>query len=166
MIKSINELQDEKISHKAEKSTDHLEARKKAMDYLSRREYGFYELVEKVVLYGFLKEAALIAVEKLASEGLQDDKRYVESFVQSRINQGKGPLRIQQELQHRKVSDNLINDVINETTEDWFELAKKVRLKKFGLKIPLDFQKKAKEMKFLIYRGFESDHIRYAMKNR
>ena len=155
-----------KIFHKTEKSTDHLEARKKAMDYLSRREYGFYELVEKVVLYGFLEETALFAVEKLASEGLQDDKRYVESFIQSRINQGKGPLRIQQELQHRKVSDNLINDAINETTENWFKLAEKVRLKKFGSKIPLDFQKKAKEMKFLKYRGFESDHIQYAMKNR
>ena len=162
----MNELQDEKIIHKAEKSTDQLEARKKAMDYLSRREYGFYELVEKVVLYGFLEETALFAVEKLASEGLQDDKRYVESFIQSRINQGKGPLRIQQELQHRKVSDNLINDAINETTENWFKLAEKVRLKKFGSKIPLDFQKKAKEMKFLKYRGFESDHIQYAMKNR
>ncbi len=162
----MNEIQDEKIIHKAEKSTDQLEARKKAMDYLSRREYGFYELVEKVVLYGFLEETALFAVEKLASEGLQDDKRYVESFIQSRINQGKGPLRIQQELQHRKVSDNLINDAINETTENWFKLAEKVRLKKFGSKIPLDFQKKAKEMKFLKYRGFESDHIQYAMKNR
>ena len=162
----MNEIQDKKIFHKTEKSTDHLEARKKAMDYLSRREYGFYELVEKVVLYGFLEETALFAVEKLASEGLQDDKRYVESFVQSRINQGKGPLRIQQELQHRKVSDNLINDAINETTENWFKLAEKVRLKKFGSKIPLDFQKKAKEMKFLKYRGFESDHIQYAMKNR
>ena len=162
----MNELQDEKIIHKVEKSTDQLEARKKAMDYLSRREYGFYELVEKVVLYGFLEETALFAVEKLASEGLQDDKRYVESFIQSRINQGKGPLRIQQELQHRKVSDNLINDAINETTENWFKLAEKVRLKKFSSKIPLDFQKKAKEMKFLKYRGFESDHIQYAMKNR
>ncbi|SVA22398.1 uncharacterized protein METZ01_LOCUS75252 [marine metagenome] len=162
----MNEIQDEKIIHKTEKSTDHLEVRKKAMDYLSRREYGFYELVEKLVLYGFLKETALIAVENLASEGLQNDQRYVESFVQSRINQGKGPLRIQQELQHRKVSDNLINDAINETTENWFKLAEKVRLKKFGSKIPLDFQKKAKEMKFLKYRGFESDHIQYAMKNR
>ena len=162
----MNEIQDKKIFHKTEKSTDHLEARKKAMDYLSRREYGFYELVEKVVLYGFLEETALFAVEKLASESLQDDKRYVESFIQSRINQGKGPLRIQQELQHRKVSDNLINDAINETTENWFKLAEKVRLKKFGSKIPLDFQKKAKEMKFLKYRGFESDHIQYAMKNR
>ena len=162
----MNEIQDKKIFHKTEKSTDHLEARKKAMDYLSRREYGFYELVEKVVLYGFLEETALFAVEKLASEGLQDDKRYVESFIQSRINQGKGPLRIQQELQHRKVSDNLINDAINETTENWFKLAEKVRLKKFGSKIPLDFQKKAKEMKFLKYRGFEGDHIQYAMKNR
>ena len=162
----MNELQDEKIIHKAEKSTDQLEARKKAMDYLSRREYGFHELVEKLVLYGFLKEVVLIAVENLVSEGLQDDQRYVESFVQSRINQGKGPLRIQQELQHRKVSDNLINDAINETTENWFKLAEKVRLKKFGSKIPLDFQKKAKEMKFLKYRGFESDHIQYAMKNR
>ena len=162
----MNELQDEKIILKAEKSTDQLEARKKAIDYLSRREYGFYELVEKVVLYGFLEETALFAVEKLASEGLQDDKRYVESFIQSRINQGKGPLRIQQELQHRKVSDNLIDDAINETTENWFKLAEKVRLKKFGSKIPLDFQKKVKEMKFLKYRGFESDHIQYAMKNR
>ena len=37
----------------------------------------------------------------LTDEGLQSDARYAGSFVQSRINQGKGPIRIRQELKER-----------------------------------------------------------------
>ena len=82
---------------------DPKEARKKAMDYLARREYGHDELIAKLATAGFNADVAADVVSVLRSEGLQSDQRFSESFVQSRINQGKGPVRIRQELKERGI---------------------------------------------------------------
>ena len=79
------------------------EARKKAMDFLARREYGQHELVNKLTIAGFESQVALQAVERLTGEGLQDDRRFIEGFAQSRINQGKGPVRLRADLRQRGV---------------------------------------------------------------
>ena len=46
---------------------------------------------------------------------------------------------------------------------DWHRLARDVRLRKFGRQQPADFKAKAKQMRFLQYRGFEPDHVQRAM---
>ena len=102
-------------------------------------------------------------VDKLSGEGLQDDRRFVENFAQSRINQGKGPVRIRQELGERGLNAGLIDEVLEDVTEDWFGLARQVRRKKFGADLPRDFKEKARQMRFLQYRGFESGHIHAAI---
>lgn len=40
---------------------------------------------------------------------------------------------------------------------DWLTLAVKARVKKYGEQIPKDYQQKAKQLRFLQYRGFETD---------
>jgi len=42
-------------------------------------------------------------------------------------------------------------------------LATEVRLKKFGTAEPRDFKEKARQMRFLQYRGFEQEHIQAAL---
>ena len=86
-----------------------LAARKKAMDFLARREYGQVELVKKLAGKGYDRKIAEQAVVKLSAEGLQCDQRFAESFVQSRINQGKGPVRIRLDLSQRGVADAVID---------------------------------------------------------
>lgn len=140
-----------------------LEARKKAMDYLARREYGRKELCSKLAGAGFEADHVEAAVEQLAAEGLQSDHRFAEAFVQSRINQGKGPVRIRADLSQRGLDDNLIEDVLHESGASWRELAAEVRRKKFGAAEPVNFKDKAKQMRFLQYRGFESGHIQAAI---
>jgi regulatory protein len=130
------------------------EARKKAMDYLARREYGQAELRKKLAGAGFTREATERAVDQLTADGLQDDRRFVENFMQSRINKGKGPLRIQSELSQRGVAAGLVNQVLEAADIDWRELARVVRQKKFGAALPQDFKEKARQMRFLQYRGF------------
>ena len=66
------------------------------MDYLARREYGYQELIDKLAKAGFVVDVAGSVVEVLRDENLQSDQRFAESFVQSRIAQGKGPVRIRQ----------------------------------------------------------------------
>ena len=133
------------------------------MDLLARREHGRAELERKLLAAGFDADVAADTLRRLADEGLQDDRRFVESFVQSRINQGKGPLRIHADLGQRGVPPGLVDEVLGETGEDWFALARQAREKKFGRAQPQDFRDKARQMRFLQYRGFESDHVRAAV---
>lgn len=139
------------------------EARKKAMDFLARREYGQTELISKLANKGYDRAVAEQAVFKLTEEGLQSDGRFAESFVQSRINQGKGPVRIRLDLGQRGIGDAAIETALDDASADWFELALVARFKKFGRAKPADFKTKAKQMRFLQYRGFEPDHIQVAL---
>ena len=141
-----------------------LEARKKAMDFLARREYGQKELIKKLSDKGYVRNVVEKAVFQLTEDGLQSDERFAESFVQSRINQGKGPVRIRLDLGQRGVSDSEIEYAIEAAAADWHELAREVRQRKFGFGQPSDFQGKAKQMRFLQYRGFEQDHIQAAFR--
>ena len=139
-----------------------LEARKKAMDFLARREYGQTELIRKLADKGFEREVAEQAVCQLTDEGLQSDQRFAESFVQSRISQGKGPVRIRMDLGQRGIGDATIEMALEEADPDWRALAREQRHKKFGTATPADFKEKARQMRFLQYRGFEQDHIQSA----
>jgi regulatory protein len=83
--------------------------------------------------------------------------------VQSRINQGKGPVRIRQELNERGLTGAAIDVALDEAGADWFALARAVRLRKFGDELPADFKEKARQMRFLQYRGFDSEQIQAAV---
>ena len=165
-IESINELNADLFSaEEVDRFSDPKETRKKAMDYLARREYGQQELEQKLIAAGFEAVIATDVVHKLSDEGLQDDRRFIESFVQSRINQGKGPVRVRQELGERGVDVGQIAAVLEDVAEDWFALARQIRNKKFGSELPRDFTEKARQMRFLQYRGFESAHIQAAVSS-
>lgn len=146
-----------------EPAADAREARKKAMDFLARREHGRSELLEKLLRAGFDRDLAAAAVEALAREGLQDDRRYLEAFLQSRIRQGKGPVRIRLELDGKGIDPGLIEAQLAECRADWVALARGVREKKFGPARPSGYREKAKQMRFLQYRGFEPEQIQEAV---
>ena len=139
-----------------------LEARKKAMDFLARREYGQTELIRKLADKGYDRDVADQAVAQLTADGLQSDQRFADSFVQSRINQGKGPVRIRLDLTQRGITDSTVEIALEEADPDWYALAREQRVKKFGEASPSDFKEKARQMRFLQYRGFEQDHIQSA----
>ena len=162
--KSINELNADLFNpEEVDRFSDPKEARKKAMDYLARREYGQQELVRKLCKAGFYNDVSTAAVTQLTADSLQDDRRFIENFIQSRISQGKGPVRIEMDLGERGLSSGLVAEILDESEQDWFELAREVRCKKFGDKVPGDFNARAKQMRFLQYRGFEQAHIQSAV---
>ncbi len=138
------------------------EIRKKAMEFLARREYGQAELVKKLADKGYKRSVVEGEVAALSEEGLQSDTRFAESFVQSRINQGKGPVRIRADLSQRGIREGVVEGALEEADVDWFELAQAERTKKFGPEVPVEFKEKARQMRFLQYRGFEQDHIQSA----
>jgi len=46
---------------------------------------------------------------------------------------------------------------------DWRALAREVRVRRFGARPPLDFRDRARQSRFLEYRGFTAEQIRAAM---
>lgn len=163
-VDSINELnKDLFTAEEKEPFCDPIEARRKAMDYLARREYGRLELQAKLEKAGFGTETARVAVDRLACENLQCDRRFVENFIQSRVNQGKGPVRIRLELDERKLEAGLVDELLSERDQDWVAMARQTREKKFGPDFPAVFKEKARQMRFLQYRGFEPGQIQAAV---
>ena len=134
------------------------------MDYLSRREHSYQELIRKLGKKGFNLSLVNIELEKLIEDGLQSDSRFTESFIRSRKNQGKGPLRIRSELSIRGVASQLINDGIREVKqEEWTQLAVEVLEKKLGNDSELDYHKQLKLMRFLSTRGFDKQQVKSAI---
>lgn len=146
-----------------ERFSDPIEARKKAMDYLARREHGRAELIAKLGRFGFDEGTADDAVAQLVDDNLQSDSRFVEAFVASRISQGKGPLKIRADLRERGIDSNSISQGLDSADCDWFLAAADVRQKKFGGGHPRDFDEKARQMRFLQSRGFDTDQIQAAV---
>ena len=161
---SINQLNSDLFrAREDDRYSDPAAVRKKAMDFLARRDYGREELIRKLANAGYESPTVVEVVGRLSEEGLQDDRRFVENFIQSRVNQGKGPMRIQADLGHRGLPGGLVDEVLDDYEVDWFELAAQVREKKFGLSAPGNFKEKARQMRFLQQRGFEQAHIQSAV---
>jgi regulatory protein len=65
-------------------------------------------------------------------------------------------MRLRQELMARGVADEYIEQALAESECNWQALAEQVRRKRFGGQMPKDFKEKAKQLRFLQYRGFSN----------
>lgn len=141
------------------------ELRLAAMNYLARREHSAQELCEKLAARCENPGIVSAVVERLAAQGLQSDERFVESFVRSRFQQGKGPLKITQELRQKGVSERLVEQKLEAFDANWGQLARDVRTKRFGPQLPENPKAKAKQLRFLQYRGFTPDQAYTALES-
>lgn len=139
------------------------DVRRAAMDLLARREYGRSELAGRLAAKALPETLVEPVLDALAAEGLQSDARYAESFVGARANRGQGPVRIRLELERRGVAGELVDAALAEAG-DWDALAAAARVRKFGAKPPADFREKARQARFLQYRGFTAEQVRAALE--
>ena len=152
------------ISRTDSKSIE-VQARRKALDLLARREHAVRELRDKLIARGVDRQVAGDTVENLVVEGLVSDRRFVEDFLRARKNRGYGPLRIQAELRRRGIDDELVLDFINPHEEQWAENIRNVWLKHFGGQLPTDLKDRARQTRFLQFRGFTSAQISQLFKH-
>jgi regulatory protein len=136
--------------------------RHKAMDLLARREHSVQELRQKLAVRAFDREEAEQAIQGLIDEGLLSDARFAEAYAVSRLRTGKGPVRIRTELEQRGVAAGLIDASLTRLDVDWCERAREVRVRKYGAVSPDDLRERARQSKFLQYRGFTGEQIRAA----
>jgi regulatory protein len=133
------------------------------MNLLSRREHSLAELRTKLIARDYSPEEIEPALQRLAADGLVSDERFAEMFIASRMRKGQGPVRIRMELEKRGVAAELISLHLGVMALEWHSLAKQVRSRKFGVQQPDEFKEKARQMRFLEYRGFTGEQIRAAV---
>ena len=100
----------------------------------------------------------------MQNEGWQDDLRFALAYTRSRQARGYGPLRIEQELNMRGVAEEIVNEVINEQAYEWVETLVKLISKKFAGALANNFTERAKQFRFLQYRGFNSWQVKQYLK--
>lgn len=139
-----------------------------AIRLLARREYSRAELAQRLSLRGHSAETIDACLDELASEGLQSDDRFAESFLRSRVMRGQGPLKVRAELERRGVERTLIVATLAEAERegevDWFELATEALARRFSH--PGDSpRERARRERFLASRGFEFEQVRHALEH-
>jgi len=139
------------------------QVRRTGMDLLARREHSALELTRKLEVRGYPQELIEEAVRGLRLDGLLSDERFAEAFVAARARRGQGPVRIRMELGARGVEEALIDQALRGAA-DWAAEAAAARRKRFGSGPPADYRDRAKQARFLQYRGFDSEHIQLALK--
>lgn len=139
--------------------------RKVAMDILAMREHGRIELKRKLLRKGALPELIDAVLDQLTEDNLLSEHRYLESYIRSRANNGYGPLRIQQELMERGLNKADITQALQEAGYDWQEQLEELWQRKFGSS-PKDAKEKAKQGRFLLYKGFNMGMVTKLLNRR
>ncbi|WOE40172.1 regulatory protein RecX [Acinetobacter chinensis] len=135
-----------------------------AFAVLTRREYSKADLIEKLAMYAQNRDEVIELVNELARENYQSDLRVAEMMLRSQVRKGKGPNRIKLALRSKSLDRTLIQDDLNEI--DWYEQAYQLKIKKYGVNVEKDQKLKAKQIRFLQYRGFEMDVIMKAISRK
>jgi regulatory protein len=135
--------------------------RRAALVQLSRRDFASSELVEKLTSQGYAAGPVAETVAALADERLLDDARYAANYVAWHAGRGQGPMRIRQDLLAAGLPSELIAQALD-SGPDFAALCREARVRRFGAELPAEWKERARQARFLQYRGFSSDHIRSA----
>lgn len=133
-----------------------------AIRLLSRREHSSKELKRKLLERDFDSLTIDNTLISLQDDNLQSDDRFAECYVRSKAHKGVGPVRLRRDLREHEISDEMIDCYLHD--HKWRQLAVEVRQKRFGFALPSNFEERAKQMRFLQYRGFSTEQINAAMK--
>ncbi len=130
----------------------------RALRLISMREHSRTELVRKLARFEEQPGSLLLALDDLQAKGLISEQRVIASVLHRQA--GKfGGARIRQALQALGLESEAIGLAIGSLQGSEAERAQAVWQKKFGAP-PADAQAAAKQMRFLLARGFGADIAR------
>ena len=142
---------------------DERAVRTAALALLAGRDFARNELAQRLLRRGYQAAIVTTVVEGLAAQRLLSESRFVEQFIRQHAGRGHGPIRIRVELRERGVAQGDIDEGLAAATEDWAGIARETRRKRFGLSPPGDYRERARQARFLQYRGFSAEQVRAAL---
>ena len=132
-----------------------------ALRLLTRRDHSRAELESKLAEQAESGEQLASVLDRLQDERLLSDQRFASQRIVSRAKR-YGNARLKQELRQQGVSDEDIVAALPEAGDE-AERCRSVWARKFS-RPPQTAEERAKQMRFLQYRGFSGDAIRRAMQ--
>ena len=135
----------------------------RALRYLAAREHSRVELARKLARYAAEGDDVEALLDKLEAAKLLSEERFSESLINRRAARF-GNQRILAELQSHQLDETLLSEVKAGLEQDESVRAKEVWRKRFG-RTPADAAERAKQMRFLMQRGFSHRAIQAALRN-
>ena len=135
--------------------------RVKALQLLTRRDHSRAELRAKLAAEAESAEQLDAVLDVLQAERLLSDHRYASQRVAARGSR-YGNARLRQELKQQGVADDDIAAALPEAGDET-ERCRAIWARKFG-QVPQSAEERAKQMRFLQYRGFSGEAIRQVMR--
>ena len=130
----------------------------RALKLLSMREHTRLELERKLRVHAESPEQLAQALDALQAKGFINEDRVVESVLHRRAAR-LGASRVRQELQAKGVAETAISEAMAQLRSTELARAREVWGKKFTHP-PADAKERAKQMRFLISRGFGAEVVR------
>ena len=137
-----------------------LEIEQAAMRLLAQHEHTVRQLNTKLRKKDFDADAIEAVLQDLQLRDLLSDERFAEQYLLMRSRKGFGPVRIEQEMHEKGVSDSLIAITMDDADINWYELMLETLQKKYGSGSAPDYKERARRARFLEYRGFAAAMIR------
>ena len=135
----------------------------RALRLLSQREHSRLELERKLRPFEEVPGELAIALDFLQAKDFINEQRVVESVVNRRSSK-LGAARIKQELQSKGIESQAIQEAMQGVRETEFERAREVWRKKFG-QPATEANERAKQIRFLLSRGFAAEVVRQVISN-
>jgi regulatory protein len=130
----------------------------RALRLLSLREHSRQELERKLKPFEETPGELAEALDFLQAKDFINEQRVVESVVNSRSRK-LGASRVRQELQAKGLPAEAIAEAVQAMRSTELERAREVWRKKFG-EPPVDQAARAKQVRFLISRGFAAEVVK------
>ena len=141
-------------------------AKSKAIRYLSLKLLSEKELFTKLQSKGFDDETIRFVVDDLKAMGYINDKIYAQKFVFERSKlKPKSKKMLKMELNNRGVSDDIIDEVLDNFEYDEITIVERLIRKKFGKYDLNDPKIENKVFSFLMHRGFQYEIIKNGLIN-
>ena len=144
------------------KQKSELTLKSRALGYLARREYSLAELRHKLKPHTEDDQELNLLLDDLAARGWLSDQRFTEQLIHARAKK-YGSQRIVHELREKGVPETIISDALASIRGDELAAARAVWGKKFP-ELPRDAAERAKQMRFLLGRGFSMNIIRSVLQ--
>ena len=135
--------------------------RERALRLLARREHARLELSRKLAPHAESAEQLETLLDDLSTRRLLSDERYVEMRLNARSARF-GNARLAHELRTQGVAEALVSEALAGSTDELIR-ARQVWQRKFG-EPPTDAGERARQMRFLMSRGFSGETIRRVLR--
>jgi regulatory protein len=144
------------MARRSSGKSSEISAYDKALGLLARREHSARELKSKLALRGFEDGENAAALERLQAKDFQNDTRFGEMLVRTRIEGGYGPRWIIAELRTHGIDEGRAQALLDAAEPEWPELVRCQLRRRYGGKPAANLAERRKRAAFLLRRGFDA----------